>query len=124
MVTTWRQLTTRRGLHANHPVTRPRFGRPERTEIREHFAREVLASDTSVEAPYMPALDAPLPASQSGSRSEPGSKLKPACQGAARIRGELETVQAAAERDHLALTTHLVFPKLNDTFWVNLIGRG
>ena len=37
---------------------------------------------------------------------------------------ELETLQAAAERDHLPVTTHLVFPKLNDTFWVNLIGRG
>jgi DNA sulfur modification protein DndC len=42
----------------------------------------------------------------------------------ARIKHELELIQAAAERDGLPLTTHLVFPKLNDTFWVNLIGRG
>ena len=36
-------------------VIRPRFGRPEPTGIREHFAREVLASDTRVEAPYIAA---------------------------------------------------------------------
>ena len=41
-----------------------------------------------------------------------------------RIRRELENIQLAAERDKLPITTHLVFPKLNDTFWVNLIGRG
>ena len=76
-------------------VSRPRFGRPERTGIRANFARDVLGSHTRVEAPYI----------------------------SARIRKELETLEAAAERDGLPLTTHLVFPKLNDTFWVNLIGR-
>lgn len=56
----------------------------------------VLASDTRVEAPHI-------------------SK---------RIKNELEAIQSAAAEDGLPLTTHLVFPKLNDTFWVNLIGRG
>ncbi len=56
----------------------------------------VLASDTRVEVPSI----------------------------AFRIRRELERMGAAADRDRLPLTTHLVFPKLNDTFWVNLIGRG
>jgi len=56
----------------------------------------ILASDTRVETPYI----------------------------SARIRKEFETLQAAADRDHLPLTIHLAFPKLNDTFWVNLIGRG
>ncbi len=56
----------------------------------------LLASDTRVEAPYI----------------------------SARIRQELTVIQNAAERDGLPLSTHLVFPKLNDTFWVNLIGRG
>lgn len=128
------------------PVTRPRFGKPERTEIRPQFARDVLedlkaaysedarpwvlgfsggkdstallqfvyymlarlakaqrqkpvyvlASDTRVEAPYI----------------------------SARIRQELRIIQAAAERDEIPLSTHLVYPRLNDTFWVNLVGRG
>lgn len=42
----------------------------------------------------------------------------------ARIRRELDSLAAAAERDDLPATTHIVYPKLNDTFWVNLIGRG
>ena len=56
----------------------------------------VLASDTRVETPQI---------------SE-------------RVRRELELVEAAAQRDGLPISTQLVFPKLNDTFWVNLIGRG
>ena len=56
----------------------------------------VLASDTRVETPQI----------------------------SARIKKELELIQIAAERDALPLSTHLVFPKLNDTFWVNIIGRG
>jgi len=56
----------------------------------------LLASDTRVEAPSI----------------------------SARIRKELSLIDAAAERDKLPLTTHLVFPRLNDTFWVNMIGRG
>jgi len=43
---------------------------------------------------------------------------------ATRVRKELDLLAAAAERDRIPLTTHLVYPKLNDTFWVNLIGRG
>ncbi len=56
----------------------------------------VLASDTRVESPFI----------------------------FERIRKELELLSNAAERDTLPITTHLVYPKLNDTFWVNLIGRG
>jgi len=56
----------------------------------------VLASDTRVETPLI-------------------SK---------RIGQELRLIQEAAFRDKLPVTTRLVYPKLNDTFWVNLIGRG
>ncbi len=56
----------------------------------------VLASDTRVETPLI----------------------------SARVKKELEAIQIAAERDAVPLSTHLVFPKLNDTFWVNIIGRG
>ncbi len=56
----------------------------------------VLASDTRVEAPAI----------------------------ATRVREELDSIATSAERDGLPITTHLVYPKLNDTFWVNLIGRG
>lgn len=64
------------------------------TERRKHVY--VLASDTRVETPSI----------------------------AARIRKELELLSIAAEHDGLPITTHIVYPKLNDTFWVNLIGRG
>jgi DNA sulfur modification protein DndC len=56
----------------------------------------VLASDTRVEAPRI----------------------------SARIKGEISRIQASAELDGLPLSAHVVFPKLNDSFWVNLIGRG
>lgn len=56
----------------------------------------VIASDTRVEMPHI----------------------------AARVRRELDLISASAERDGLPISTHLVYPKLNDTFWVNLIGRG
>ncbi len=127
-------------------VSRPRFGRPERTEIRANFARNVLAD---MKAAYF-AADRPWIVGFSGGKDSTAlvqllyymlARL-PADQRrkhvyvlaydtrveapyiSARIRKELETLQAAAERDHLPLTTPLVFPKLNDTFWVNLIGRG
>lgn len=65
--------------------------------IAERFKHVyVLASDTRVEAPSI----------------------------AVRIRRELDLLSIAAEHDGLPITTHLVYPKLNDTFWVNLIGRG
>lgn len=64
------------------------------TERRKHVY--VLASDTRVETPSI----------------------------AARIRKELELLSIAAEHDGLPITTQIVYPKLNDTFWVNLIGRG
>lgn len=41
-----------------------------------------------------------------------------------RVRKELKSIEVSAERDELPLSTHLVYPALNDTFWVNLIGRG
>ncbi len=63
-------------------------------ERRKHVY--VLASDTRVEAPSI----------------------------ATRIRKELDLLAGATERDGLPITAHLVYPKLNDTFWVNLIGRG
>jgi DNA sulfur modification protein DndC len=56
----------------------------------------VLASDTRVEAPSI----------------------------SRRIRKELTLLGAAADRDGLPVAAQLVFPKLNDTFWVNVIGRG
>ena len=56
----------------------------------------VLASDTRVETPRI----------------------------SARIRTELDAITVAAERDGIPIATDVVYPKLNDTFWVNLIGRG
>ena len=56
----------------------------------------VIASDTRVEMPHI----------------------------SARVRIQLDLISASAERDGLPISTHLVYPKLNDTFWVNLIGRG
>ena len=56
----------------------------------------VLASDTRVEAPRI----------------------------SVRLQAELDAIRTASERDGLPLTTHMVYPRLNDTFWVNLVGRG
>lgn len=56
----------------------------------------VVASDTRVEAPSI----------------------------SSRVCREMELVQAAAARDKIPLTTQMVYPLINDTFWVNLIGRG
>lgn len=41
-----------------------------------------------------------------------------------RVNTELLKVEAAAKTHGLPMSTHVVFPILNDTFWVNLIGRG
>lgn len=43
---------------------------------------------------------------------------------AQRLRRELDLVEAAAGRDGLPMSAHVVYPSLDDTFWVNLIGRG
>ena len=128
------------------PVYKPRFGKPERTEIRANFARDVLVDlkesyqrddrpwvvgfsggkDSTALAQFVYYMLARLPKEQrhkhvyllaSDTRVE-------APHISARIRKELAVIQNAAERDDLPLSTHLVFPKLNDTFWVNLIGRG
>lgn len=56
----------------------------------------VLASDTRVEAPRI----------------------------SQRLNRELKSIQASADGDGLPFSVHMVYPKLNDTFWVNLIGRG
>jgi len=70
------------------------LAQPPRMELRKHLY--VVACDTRVESPRI----------------------------SARIGAELAAIQNAAERDRLPLTCHLVYPRLNDTFWVNLIGRG
>jgi len=41
-----------------------------------------------------------------------------------RLKNETVLVQQAAEQDGLPISAHIVFPKLNDTFWVNMVGRG
>jgi len=41
-----------------------------------------------------------------------------------RVDRELELIRHAAAHDELPLQAHKVFPSLNDSFWVNLIGRG
>lgn len=63
---------------------------------RRHKPIYVLAADTRVESPFI----------------------------AERMRRELNLIATAARHDGLPIITHLIYPKLNDTFWVNLIGRG
>jgi DNA sulfur modification protein DndC len=41
-----------------------------------------------------------------------------------RVGHELGLIRSAARRDALPIEAHKVHPALNDTFWVNLIGRG
>ncbi len=43
---------------------------------------------------------------------------------AIRMKRLCETIQAAADRDNIPLDVQLLRPKITDTFWVNLIGRG
>ncbi len=132
-------------------VSHPRFGRPDRTDIPASFARAALpdmrAAYFAGDRPWVVGFSGGkgstalvqflyyMLARLRCGTADPPAKLKPvyilasdtrveAPYIGARIRKELETLQPAAERDHLPLTTHLVFPKLNDTFWVNLIGRG
>ncbi len=40
------------------------------------------------------------------------------------VRGSLEKMQERALEDKLPVQVHLLIPKLTDTFWVNLIGKG
>lgn len=40
------------------------------------------------------------------------------------INRSLEGIEKGAKRDGLPITTHKVLPKSNDTFWVNLLGKG
>lgn len=40
------------------------------------------------------------------------------------ISRTLEQIERGAKRDHLPLTSHAVVPKTNETFWVNLLGKG
>lgn len=41
-----------------------------------------------------------------------------------RINESIQLMNQAARRDHLNLTAHKLSPILDDTFWVNLLGRG
>jgi len=41
-----------------------------------------------------------------------------------RVDSQLDLIRRAAQRDQLPIEVHKVFPALNDSFWVNLIGRG
>ena len=127
-------------------VLKSRFGQPERREIRANFAQDILADlkgayreddrpwvvgfsggkDSTALAQFVYYMLARLPRAE---RHKPVYVLASDTRVEApyisvRIRKELDTIQAAAERDGLPITTRLVFPKLNDTFWVNLIGRG
>lgn len=40
------------------------------------------------------------------------------------ITGTLKQIQDGAKRDALPISTHLVTPEIEDTFWVNLLGKG
>ncbi|MCB2426043.1 DNA phosphorothioation system sulfurtransferase DndC [Methylophaga pinxianii] len=40
------------------------------------------------------------------------------------INNALDAVQEGALRDNLPITTHKVIPETNETFWVNLLGKG
>ena len=43
---------------------------------------------------------------------------------AAYIGGILEKINTAATKQSMPFTAHIVLPRLEDTFWVNMIGRG
>lgn len=43
---------------------------------------------------------------------------------AIRIKTQCDMIQKAADRDQLPMDVQLLRPKITDTFWVNLIGRG
>lgn len=43
---------------------------------------------------------------------------------AIRMKKNCEKIQSAADRDSIPLDVQLLRPKITDTFWVNLIGRG
>ncbi|MBK8099836.1 MAG: DNA phosphorothioation system sulfurtransferase DndC [Planctomycetes bacterium] len=123
-----------------------RFGHTERSEIRADFAPSVLADlrasylsddrpwvlgfsggkDSTALLQFVYYMLARLPASD---RKKPVFVLASDTRVEApsisqRIRKELALIGEAAEQDRLPITTHLVFPKLNDSFWVGLIGRG
>lgn len=124
----------------------PRFGRRERTNVRPQFIQEVLGRLREAylddERPWVVGFSGGKDSTAllqfvyyMLARLEPGDRRKPVYVLASdtrveapyiseRIRRELATIKVAAERDGLPISTHLVFPKLNDTFWVNLIGRG
>ncbi|WP_417690243.1 DNA phosphorothioation system sulfurtransferase DndC [Pseudidiomarina sp.] len=40
------------------------------------------------------------------------------------VNNSLEAIQKGAERDNLPITSHKVVPKTNETFWVNMLGKG
>lgn len=124
----------------------PRPGRSEPTYIRDDYAQEILVD---LRAAYL-GDDRPWVVGFSGGKDSTAllqlvyymlvrlpakQRHKPVFVLASdtrveipsisqRIRTELDQINSCSEQDLLPLTTHLVFPTLNDTFWVNLIGRG
>lgn len=40
------------------------------------------------------------------------------------IKGVLDLINKSAQRDRLPISAHPVYPKMDQTFWVNLLGRG
>lgn len=40
------------------------------------------------------------------------------------ISKTMQQIEKGAKRDHLPITAHPVMPKTNETFWVNLLGKG
>lgn len=40
------------------------------------------------------------------------------------VNKSLESIERGAKRDKLPITSHKVTPKTNETFWVNLLGKG
>ncbi len=128
------------------PTETPRFGRERGGAVRPSFQRGVLedlrgaysaddrpwvvgfsgGKDSTCLMEFVYYMLARLPAAQrlkpvyvlaSDTRVEAPSISR-------RIRRELALIGAAAERDGLPLTTHLMFPNLNDAFCVDLVGRG
>jgi DNA sulfur modification protein DndC len=65
-------------------------------EVKRHKHIYVVSSDTLVETPVVVDL----------------------------VGGVLLTINKQAAIDHIPMTAHPVYPKMNQTFWVNLLGRG
>lgn len=40
------------------------------------------------------------------------------------LKYNIDLINSSAKRDHLPIEAHIVYPRIDDTFWVNIIGRG